>query len=179
MGRGLCCSVNHLVSHVQYNVFVYVLYVCYLYSNLCNCLCVKYTCCPPPINSLKLNVDCSSVKLNADASISGICRDHQGKWVSGFSKKCKVQNALVGELLALLTGLQIIQAKGWQNVLVSSDCKQALKRIQDPSIIDINCINVDICRGLTMSRSDIILEFSPRSTNKVADRLANKMCKTE
>lgn len=64
---------------------------------------------PPPQGSLKLNCDTSFLKLGEDASIAGVIRDHSDSWVFGF-----LQNVLMGELLAICVGLQVIKARDGQ-----------------------------------------------------------------
>lgn len=53
-------------------------------------------------------------------------------------------------------------------MVVNSDCKQAIDRIKD----------VDLCRDIMMRITDSSLEYAPRITNKVADRMA-RVCRTE
>lgn len=93
--------------------------------------------------------------------MAGIFRNHAGDWVH---QKCKAQSALMGELLAITVGLQIIVEKGWDYTLIHTDSKKVVNRVQDGSITDVNLLLVNQCRELLPQQTEIKLEFAPKST---------------
>lgn len=44
--------------------------------------------------------------------MAGIFRDHTGKWKLGVGMNCRTQSVVMGELKAILLGLQAIEKKG-------------------------------------------------------------------
>lgn len=88
----------------------------------------------PKLDQLALDVDGSSYGNPGRAGYGGVIRDHQGKWILGFSGHVEYADSLHVELLAIFIGLSVawdvIEAK---NLTCRSDCMQALSLIQDPT----------------------------------------------
>ncbi|XP_056697347.1 uncharacterized protein [Spinacia oleracea] len=133
---------------------------------------------PPPLHFLMLNCDTSFINIGEICSVAGVFRDHLGEWILGFQQQCRLQSALMGELFAICTGLKISKERGWSKVFISTDSQQALQRLGDSQVVDANLHLTNQCRDLLRDLPDVEVVFAPRSTNKVADRLA-KMCRTD
>ncbi|XP_056690476.1 uncharacterized protein [Spinacia oleracea] len=133
---------------------------------------------PPPLHFLMLNCDTSFINIGEVCSVAGVFRDHLGEWILGFQQQCRLQSVLMGELFAICTGLKISKERGWPKVILSTDSQQALQRLGDSQVVDANLHLTNQCRDLLRDLPDVEVVFAPRSTNKVADRLA-KMGRTD
>lgn len=79
----------------------------------------------------------------------------------------------MGELKAILVGLQVIVSKKWENTIVCSDSQQAINTIlDDTGIKDDNYLIVNQCRDLMKKVDGLKLEFEGRNGNRVANRCA-------
>lgn len=133
---------------------------------------------PPTHGWWKLNTNASFVKNGEWAGLAGTFKDNQGIWKLGFDIKYRFQSILMGELKAIQRGMQIIEEKGWSNVFVCSDSKQAINAILDFSDVkDENYLIITQCRDLMKRVGGLRLEFELRNGNKVADRCA-RYCRT-
>lgn len=84
----------------------------------------------------------------------------------------------MGELKAILIELQVVNKKGWMNIIICSDLKQVVELIwQDIQVKDDNYLLVEIFWALRLQTHKIKLEFEPRGANRVADCLA-RSCRT-
>lgn len=86
----------------------------------------------PSLNQVALNVDGSSYGNPGRAGFGGLMRDHNGKWLIGFSGHVDFADSLEVELLAILHGLRIAWDIGATDVSCRSDCTKALSLIQNP-----------------------------------------------
>lgn len=87
----------------------------------------------PSVDQVALNVDGSSYGNPGRAGFGGLIRDHEGKWLIGFSGHINFADSLEVELLAILNGLSIAWNIGVRNVSCRSDCMKALSLILDPT----------------------------------------------
>ncbi|KAH0642618.1 hypothetical protein KY285_033492 [Solanum tuberosum] len=76
-----------------------------------------------PENGFKLNTDSSFNYLTRKGGAGGVLRDTRGSWITGFSAKINVMNALHAEILALLMGLRMADRH-----------KALLQRLANPQI---------------------------------------------
>lgn len=65
-----------------------------------------------------LNVDGAVKAMDRIAGCGGLIRDHQGKWLHGFSKFIGFCNPLVAKLWGIFEGLKLCHDKGWRHVQV-------------------------------------------------------------
>lgn len=61
----------------------------------------------PQRNWFKLNIDGAYTKQPNGTSLGGVFKDHTGKWILGFQKRCAATSPLHVELQAIYEGLQI------------------------------------------------------------------------
>lgn len=78
----------------------------------------------------------------------------------------------MGELLAIQVGLQFVEEKGWPNVVIATDSKQAIQKIQNAACKVAYFAIVNHCRDRLAVMTGVELEYGQRTTNKVADRMA-------
>ncbi|KAH1054919.1 hypothetical protein J1N35_032984 [Gossypium stocksii] len=76
-----------------------------------------------------LNID-GAVHLDSGfATAGGIVCDKEGNWIIGFHRflgKCSVFDA---ELCGILDGLELVQRRGYDQVIIFFDCLQVVKAI--------------------------------------------------
>ncbi|XVE92022.1 hypothetical protein REPUB_Repub01dG0061500 [Reevesia pubescens] len=61
-----------------------------------------------------------------------ICRDHQGQWLFGFTRKFGTGHISKAEIYAIYTGLLLAWEQGYRMVMVESDSLIAIRKIQQP-----------------------------------------------
>lgn len=86
----------------------------------------------PPISPyVKINVDASFIAATHIAGIGIVARNHDGSISYGRRRKFShVQNAEVGETLAMDCGIDLALQQGWHNIIVESDCLTLVKAVQ-------------------------------------------------
>ena len=128
---------------------------------------------PPPTNVLKINVDSSFLRSKKLSSLAAICRDHKRRWVGGVAMRTCCTDPQEAETRAILMGLEWVKANGWRSVIISSDCKNAIKDISSNSNIKSNiCDVVHVCKELLQESAGHKLIHEGRDSNRVADKLA-------
>ncbi|KAE8669634.1 hypothetical protein F3Y22_tig00112226pilonHSYRG00037 [Hibiscus syriacus] len=122
----------------------------------------------------------SWVKANADgamggafgmATAGGVLRDHHGTWIRGFSRIIGICCALKAELWALHDILVMAWNMGFRRVEVETDCMTAVKLINDRSCGRDGCTIVRMIKDVLAREWEIVVKFSHRETNMVADGL--------
>lgn len=87
---------------------------------------------PPPINSLKLNIDASHNNESYLFVVGGLLRNHNGLWLGGFSSFIGAGSALLVELWAIFNGFKFYARKIFTDGIIESESKMAVKLILDP-----------------------------------------------
>ncbi|XP_056697371.1 uncharacterized protein [Spinacia oleracea] len=82
---------------------------------------------PPQPPNFKMNTDASWKTGSLVAGLAGITRDHKGQWILGFKGKCLADSSFMSELMAIRKCLQIALQLQWRNLILSSDCKEAVR----------------------------------------------------
>ncbi|KNA07999.1 hypothetical protein SOVF_166670 [Spinacia oleracea] len=77
----------------------------------------------PKLGWTKLNFDGSSMGKKRKASIGGVFRDHNAKFLLGYAESIENTDSTIAELAALLRGLEIILENGWSDVWLEGDAK--------------------------------------------------------
>uniref|UniRef100_A0A803LL45 RNase H type-1 domain-containing protein n=1 Tax=Chenopodium quinoa TaxID=63459 RepID=A0A803LL45_CHEQI len=77
----------------------------------------------PKVGCTKLNFDGSSKGKCGKASIGGVFRDHNAKFVLGYAQSIKNSDSTIAELAALLRGLELVLENGWTDVWLEGDAK--------------------------------------------------------
>lgn len=129
---------------------------------------------PPPQGFLKLNTDGSRTSYTGMASASGVFRNHNGSWVTGFYTKIGTTNSFAAELWGLQEGLKIATNRGFMKLLaetVSLSMVQALDK-EAPSRPETDVLIMD-CLSLIRQLHDFKLTHTFREGNHCLDRLAN------
>ncbi|XP_042964633.1 uncharacterized protein LOC122298853 [Carya illinoinensis] len=90
---------------------------------------------PPPIGSLKLNVDDAIFHDQQRAGIGAILRDEKGEVLFATRKKENdVSDPIEIELLVILRGVQLCIHRGINNLVIESDSLIMIQTIQDRGV---------------------------------------------
>ncbi|XVE95999.1 hypothetical protein REPUB_Repub02eG0183800 [Reevesia pubescens] len=102
---------------------------------------------PSPQNVLKINVDASFHKQRMLAKLSVLVRDSGGHILfSATQTKYNISSAFIGELLAMLLGLDLAHQWNPSDIIIESDCWFAVAEIQkqENSMMLQGCLIADI-----------------------------------
>ncbi|KAL4368154.1 hypothetical protein GQ457_05G016830 [Hibiscus cannabinus] len=105
-------------------------------------------------------------------SASGMFRDNEGRWLLGFNKFLGMTSPLFAELCVIYIGLKLAGDNGFEYVQVQSDCHEAVKLLQDHSMV---CSCISLVRAIDVyQRKCLVTEtiWIPRDGNKPVDSLA-------
>lgn len=95
-------------------------------------------------------------------------RDSQGQWVSGFHAFQDGGSALLSEVLALKTGLQLVWNKGYRNIVCNTDCRELLVSLEDEEIRRFFPILKEI-RAILRRQWKVALTGFSKESSKPAD----------
>lgn len=87
---------------------------------------IAVTWSPPPEEWVKINSDGSLFPESHRAACGGILRDHQGRFLAGYSVKLGNCSILKAELWGMLHGIKIAKDRGYNKVLLESDSEVAI-----------------------------------------------------
>ncbi|XP_039161891.1 uncharacterized protein LOC104430970 [Eucalyptus grandis] len=139
---------------------------------------------PPIKGELKLNADGSWSCASKQGAVAGICRDHHGRLVDGFTKKILAPSALVVETLALKEGLHFVEETRTSAlqfneqgrptkvfpVQIITDNSTAAEAILGWAEIPWAVQSVVAeCKQKLGSLAAVSMGFNPRETNRAAD----------
>ncbi|XVF37874.1 hypothetical protein REPUB_Repub20aG0048600 [Reevesia pubescens] len=129
---------------------------------------------PPPLNVLKINVDASFHQQQLLAKLGVVVRDSGGRIIfSATQTKLNITSALLGELHAMLLGLDLAHQWNFSDVILESDCLFAVSEIQkhDDSMMLQGCLIADIRDLLATFLTSSVL-FVKRAVNTLAHDVA-------
>lgn len=91
----------------------------------------KVEWCPPEQGWIKVNTD-GAVGKNEEWSAAGkVLRYSNGNWITGFQRYVGRRSSLNSELWTTLLGLQVAKCRGFDKVILESDCKVAVDLINE------------------------------------------------
>ncbi|XP_061993522.1 uncharacterized protein LOC133711407 [Rosa rugosa] len=123
---------------------------------------------PAATNRIKINVDGAFLAQLPHGGIGGIIRDSNSQFIATFAQPVQhVNSAKHVELLAIRAGVDLAKQLQLHQATIESDCLQAVQDIAfaDYQSLDFGSI-IDDIQGVQIC-------FAPRTSNKVAHRLAN------
>ncbi|XVF73337.1 hypothetical protein PTKIN_Ptkin12aG0193300 [Pterospermum kingtungense] len=132
---------------------------------------------PPPEDSIKINVDGSSLGKPGHAGIGGVLRDHTGAELCCFSKYAGVVDSNIAELLAIREAVEVFLASRVRDkkLITESDSKIAVSWVNNPNAAPWsvrNIINYIVNLRSQISKSVVLHIF--REANQRADFLAKQ-----
>ena len=121
-----------------------------------------------------MNVDASFHEENLSGACGVVARDDQGKFLGAATLALPhVSSAGSAELMAIRSGLYLAANLGCTNLIIESDCMNALEAISDPdAYMGVDAPVVAECSLLAMEFARISYEFCSREANMLADGLA-------
>ncbi|KAK8556925.1 hypothetical protein V6N12_003314 [Hibiscus sabdariffa] len=105
-------------------------------------------------------------------SVGGIFRSDDGSWILGFNKTIGILRPLQAELWEILLGLQLAWENGFERLLIQSDNREAIKRLNASTASSDPCSLVRSIAALRSRRWATETQWIPREGNKPADMLA-------
>ncbi|KAJ1414561.1 Ribonuclease H-like superfamily [Sesbania bispinosa] len=87
--------------------------------------------CPPTLGFFKLNVDGYWSKNPSYMGIGGVLRDHEGRWVEGFSACFVGGDPLRVELLAMKEGIQLAWTKGITSLICETHSLEVVQSLDN------------------------------------------------
>ncbi|RYR17534.1 hypothetical protein Ahy_B03g062245 [Arachis hypogaea] len=129
----------------------------------------------PDEGYIKVNVDGSWFGHTNNAACGGVFRDSNGRFLKGFSSNLGNYSIMHAELWAVIHGLNIATANGYQNLIVESDSAEAINFINHGCRPTHPCTPLiqDICI-LAARVHKVTWLHSLCEANSVADLLAKK-----
>ena len=133
---------------------------------------------PPPLNTLKWNVDASFQTDHGNAAIGGVLRDHKGNFLCIFSAPIPEMEINSAEVLAIHRAIRI--SKGCtrfiaHQFIVESDSSNAVrwcsKNMGGPWNLNFF---LNYIRNAQNSEPRFIIEHKKRESNMIADALAKQ-----
>jgi ribonuclease HI len=129
---------------------------------------------PPPEDWVGVNVDAALFPAENRMGCGAVFRDHKGQFLLSFSEGMSGYPAPeMAEAIAVRRALTVSRDKGFQKIVIVSDCLSLIQRIssvaRDRSTLgtvvgDIKTLKTDF--------ESCLFRFSSRSTNVVAHKLA-------
>ncbi|KAK9018022.1 hypothetical protein V6N11_001012 [Hibiscus sabdariffa] len=105
-------------------------------------------------------------------SVGGIFRSDDGSWILGFNKTIGILRPLQAELWGILLGLQLAWENGFERLLIQSDNREAIKRLNASTASSDPCSLVRSIAALRSRGWATETQWIPREGNKPADMLA-------
>ncbi|XP_010686858.1 uncharacterized protein LOC104901016 [Beta vulgaris subsp. vulgaris] len=133
---------------------------------------------PPPLNSLKWNIDASLNVTNNKTAIGGVLRDPEGCFKCLFSSPIPYMEINHVEVLAIHRALKILLSSpfvGNYGLVVESDSANAVAWCtgENKGPWNLN-FHINFIRGLLTSTARLSLVYKGRESNVVADQLAKQ-----
>lgn len=126
------------------------------------------------IGWIKLNVDGSCNRALASVACGGVLRDHQGRWLRGFSSFEGDGDAHMAELLVVVQGLRIAWQSWYRKIVCESDCLNVIDSLNKNKSVNLHsCAMLLIeVRFLFIEDWEVVFQHVLRENNAVAHLLA-------
>ncbi|KAL4353226.1 hypothetical protein GQ457_06G012480 [Hibiscus cannabinus] len=134
---------------------------------------------PPPVGSVKVNVDGAFLPSACLGAIGVIARDSSGAVLGGFAKPIPVQGpASTVEVATLFAGLEFAVANAWPSALIESDAAVLVNKLHRPTA-DLSLLGDMLAPSralLAANAARFRVGFTPRLANIAAHTLASWAC---
>ncbi|KAJ6767231.1 hypothetical protein OIU79_023067 [Salix purpurea] len=129
----------------------------------------------PRIGWTKLNFDGSCKGTAGEASIGGVFRNHEAKFLLGYAESIGIATSTVAELAALRRGLELVLENGWGNVWFEGDCESLVDTIVKRKTVTCKEAQKQVSRiNLIMPQlENCVVTHVFREGNRAADKLAS------
>ena len=120
----------------------------------------------------KLNSDGSALGNPGRAGGGGVIRDHNGKWLKGYTRSLGCTNSCMAELWALRNGLLLARDMGLNNLIIELDVLSVvLLMINNTPNLTLEPLLND-CRNLVREIPNKQITHIFREANQCADAMA-------
>ena len=130
----------------------------------------------PPSGTIKINTDAAIVESAHGHSFACVARNSLGHCLGAVARgRCGLVSPEVAETLGIKEALSWVKEKGWQDVIIESDCLVAIQSIRCGIIMHSYYGRlVEECKHLLLllKPKRVCLKFIKRSANAVAHFLA-------
>ncbi|KAL4368664.1 hypothetical protein GQ457_05G022790 [Hibiscus cannabinus] len=134
---------------------------------------------PPPVGSVKVNVDGAFLPSARLGAIGVIARDSSGAVLGGSAKPVPVHGpASTVEVSALFAGLDFAIANAWPSALIESDAAVLVNKLHRPTV-DLSLLGDVLAPSralLAANAARIRVGFASRLANTAAHTLASWAC---
>ncbi|XP_043717662.1 uncharacterized protein LOC122665573 [Telopea speciosissima] len=131
---------------------------------------------PPDPRTIKVNCNAALHLDEPGSGIGVVLRNHRGLPIQASSDPIPFHDALLGEALAILNGMQVASATACTRIQVESDSKELVTLIKEtstPPPVFIRSTLHDI-KVLALTFNTCMFSHIPRDANQVAHALARK-----
>ncbi|MBA0736256.1 hypothetical protein Gogos_009822, partial [Gossypium gossypioides] len=80
---------------------------------------------------IKINTDGAANTNGSLSVVGGVLRDSVGNWIEEFQRFIGRGSAVDAELWAILHGLEMAQSRGYDKVILETDCMTAVEKIKE------------------------------------------------
>ncbi|XP_056848985.1 uncharacterized protein LOC130499104 [Raphanus sativus] len=127
----------------------------------------------PPMGWVKCNVDGSFYNEDTTASAGWVVRNTKGTYqYSGQAIGRQVSNALEAELQAVLMAIQHCWSRGHRKLIIENDNKKAINLLNGMGLHFAAYNWIRDIRWWMQKFEEIIFQWTRRTANRVADKLA-------
>ncbi|KAK5818693.1 hypothetical protein PVK06_023637 [Gossypium arboreum] len=127
---------------------------------------------PSELIWIKVNTDGTMPFNDDNASIGGVFRDTDGKWLCGYSMRMGKETVFHIEVRATLEGLRIAWEKGYRQLKVEYDNAFLVETFVAGSANSNNLVELRLINGFLKQDWKIRIRHISRSQNMVVDRMA-------
>jgi len=129
---------------------------------------------PPPIDWFKINTDGAVSVRKGWTACGGLIRDHNGRWIAGFTSYLGLCSVLKAEIWGAIIGVRLAKKLGIQRVIIESDSKLLVDGYREEKMLGMDIARpFQILRSLLREFEQSKVEHTWRQGNICADHLAS------
>ncbi|XP_073035374.1 uncharacterized protein [Primulina eburnea] len=125
---------------------------------------------PPPIGTVKCNIDAAFFEDINSAGVSMVVRDVEGRFITARTTLIKgLRCVKEGEAIGLLEALSWIRTLDYPNVMFEVDAKTVHEATKEHANVDTEFGGImERCRNLVATERGYLVHFVRRQTNEIA-----------
>ncbi|KAA3474645.1 reverse transcriptase [Gossypium australe] len=122
-------------------------------------------------NWVILSTDGAVNSIIGAAAAGGVARDHEGNWITGFSRFLGVCSPMEAEIWGILDGILILLSKGFRRIIIASDNLEVVQNLLTLNTEDSAIAILRRTKRIIQSAKEWNIQYVPRNLNMVADCL--------
>lgn len=127
---------------------------------------------PPSNDTIKVNVDGSSLGNPGRAGYGRLLKNRLGEWICGFSGSCGFADNLTAEVYAIIHGLDLAWNHGYRDIILESDSKSAIDLLYTVQQYHPIFPLMDHIHGVLARQWKVEIQHTLREGNECADWMA-------